>query len=113
MVRLVIAWGLNAVALWILDRLLPGFALTGFGAAVVLAAALAVVNALVRPLVLFFTLPLNVVTLGCFTFVVNGLMFLLATHLVAGARVGGLGNAIIAAFLFSLLSGLLRRIWGD
>lgn len=109
MARLIIGWGLNAVALYGLTFLLPGFRISGFAAAVVLAAVLAVVNTLVRPVALLLTLPVNMATLGCFTFVLNGALFALAAQFVAGVRVGGVLNAIAGAFLFSLLSGILNK----
>lgn len=111
MTRLVIGWGLNALALYGLAYLLPGFRISGFAAAVVLAAVLAVVNTLVRPIVLLLTLPANIMTLGCLTFVINGAMFALAAGLVTGVQVNGWVNAILAALLFSALSGFLNRLF--
>lgn len=111
MARLVIGWGLNALALYGLTYVLPGFRLSGFAAAVVLAAVLAVVNTLVRPVLLLLTLPVNLATLGCFTFVINGALFALAAYLVRGVQVNGIGNAIIGAILFGILSSILNGVF--
>ncbi len=111
MARLIIGWGLNALALYGMTFLLPGFKIAGFAAAVVLAAVLAVLNTLIRPIVLLLTLPVNMATLGCFTFVVNGVMFALAAALVTGVQVNGWLNAMIGAVIFSILSWILNGVF--
>lgn len=111
---LVLRWLVNALALFITAQLLgPSFRVTGFGAALVAAALLGIVNAVIRPVLLILTLPLNIVTLGLFTFVINAAMLLLVSHVIAGFQVRGFGAAflgsVILSFISMILSALVRR----
>jgi putative membrane protein len=90
----------SATLLWVVGQLLDGIEVEGAGPAVIGALMLGLANAFVRPLLVLLTLPLTVVTLGLFIFVVNALVFMLAAALVPGFRVkgfGGLGNYLDAA----------------
>lgn len=109
MVRLTIGWGLNAVALYALNYLVPGLQLESFPAAVIAAAILAVINLVIRPLVVVLTLPVNIITLGCFTFVINAVLFALTAHLVRGFQVNGFFPALFGSLLFGLLSSILNN----
>ena len=102
--RLLIGWAINALVLLALPYLLPGVQLRGFGAALVVALVLGLLNTLIRPILLVLTLPINVLTLGLFTFVINGFMFWLAARLVDGFAVAGFGWAMIGALAYSLAS---------
>ena len=111
---LLVRWLVNALALFLTAQLLgPAFQVTGFGAALVAAAVLGIVNAVIRPVLLLLTLPLNIVTLGLFTFVINAVMLLLVSHVIAGFRVEGFGTAllgsVILSFISMILSALVRR----
>ncbi|MFO7941309.1 MAG: phage holin family protein [Bacillota bacterium] len=98
---------LNAVVLVILEWLLPGIEAPGGSAGILLAAAvLGVVNAIIRPLLLFVTLPLNVLTLGFLTLVINALMMQLTAAVVPNFVVHGFWWALLAATLFSVMSVL-------
>ncbi|PTQ56516.1 MAG: hypothetical protein BSOLF_0151 [Candidatus Carbobacillus altaicus] len=100
----------NAVVLLLLPYLNIGIEVNGIGAALVAALVLGLVNALIRPIVLFLTMPLNVLTLGLFTFVVNALMFWLVSAVVKGFEVAGFWSALLGTILLSLISGLLTRL---
>lgn len=111
---LLVRWLVNALALFLTARLLgPAFLVTDFGAALLAAAVLGIVNAVIRPVLLILTLPLNILTLGLFTFVINAAMLLLVSHAIAGFRVNGFGTAllgsIILSFISMVLSALVRR----
>lgn len=102
--RLLIGWAINALVLLVLPYLLPGVQLRGFGSALIVALVLGLLNTLIRPILLVLTLPINVLTLGLFTLVINGLMFWLAARLVGGFEVAGFWWAVIGALVYSLVS---------
>ena len=87
--RLILLWLLNALALLAVAYLLPSIQVASFGSAMVAALVLGLVNAVLRPLLLLLTLPVTLLTLGLFLFVLNGLMFWLAGSLLEGFVVGG------------------------
>lgn len=106
-IGVLVRWLLNAVVLLLLPYVLEGVRVQGPVAAVVAAAVLGIVNAVIRPVLLFLTLPLNLLTLGLFTFVVNALMLLLVGAVVPGFEVGGFWVALVASVLLSVASALL------
>lgn len=104
----------NAVALYIAEQLIPGVHIDGIGGLLIAVVLLAIVNTFLRPVLLFLTLPLTVLTLGIFLFVVNGLTLMLAAWLARGAfDIDGLGPAILAWLVVWLvnwvLTGLFKR----
>jgi len=106
----VIRWLINAIALLVTAAILPGIHVKNVFAALLAAAVMGIVNAFVRPIFLLLTLPLNLLTLGLFTFVLNGLMLLLAAVFVPGFTVSGLMSAIGGALLLGLVSSLISRV---
>jgi putative membrane protein len=105
-----IHWLIRAVAIIITAYLLPGVRLSGFAAALVTAAVLGLVNLLIRPLLLLLTLPLNILTLGLFTFVINALLILLTSAIVPGFTVTGFGWALLFSLVLSIINYLLGVI---
>jgi putative membrane protein len=119
LVRLVI----NAVALLVAAWFVPGIYLSAarghtgpndFVTLGIVALIFGVINAIIRPIVLLFTLPINILTLGLFTFVVNALMLLLTSWIAEGMelgfRVSGFGAALLGALIVSLVSFALSRL---
>lgn len=102
--RILIAWAINALCLLALPWLMSSVQVSGFGAALVAALVIGLLNALIRPVLLVLTLPINLLTLGLFTFVLNGLMFWLAARVLEGFSVAGFGSAILASILYSVIS---------
>lgn len=111
--KLLIGWALNALVLLALPYVLSGVTVTGFGSALLAALVLGLVNTLVRPVVLLLTLPINLVTLGLFTLLVNGAMFWLASRFLDGFSVAGFWWAVLAALVYSsatrVVDGLISR----
>ncbi len=101
---------LNAAALLLISRVIDGIALGGWYSAIITVLVLGIVNALIRPLLLILTLPVNVLTLGLFTFVINALMFWLASSIVKGFEVAGFWPAFWGALLFSIASWFISSI---
>jgi putative membrane protein len=95
---------LTALLLVLVANLVPGIRVTGFGSAVLGALVLGLVNAFVRPLAIVLTLPLTILTLGLFLFVVNALMLMLAAAIVPGFSVRGFGSALLGSLVLSLLN---------
>jgi putative membrane protein len=102
-----IHWLVVAVALWIAAYLIPGVVIRDYTALAIGALVLGLVNALVRPILVLLTLPITIVTLGLFYFVVNGIAFALAAALVPGFDVASFGRAILGALVVSVVSWIL------
>jgi putative membrane protein len=101
---------IHMVAILIISYLLPGLIwVEGVWVALVAAFLLGIVNAVLRPILIFFTLPITVLTLGLFLLVINGLMLLLVSSLVSGFHVNGFWGAVLGSILISLVSWVLSR----
>ncbi len=101
---------LTALALLVVANVVSGVHIGGFLPALIGALILGVVNAFVRPIMIVLTLPLTIVTLGLFLFVVNALMFWLAAALVPGFQIGGFGAALLGSLLLTVLNLLIDRL---
>jgi putative membrane protein len=108
--RLVLIWIINAAALFAVPYLMHSVDVTSVGAALVAALVLGLVNTLVRPLLLLLTLPVTVLSLGLFIFVINGFMFWLVAQVVDGFHVDSFGYAILGALLYSVISWALSTL---
>ena len=102
--RLLIRWLISGGAILLVARLLEGIDVSRPGDALLAAAVLGLVNAVIRPLVLFLTLPIGCLTLGLFTFVVNALMLWLTAAVVPGFEVDGFVPALVGSLLISAVS---------
>lgn len=92
-----------------LSYILSGVDIDSFWAAIVLAVVLAILNAIVKPILIFFTFPLTIVTLGLFLFVINALIILLADSLVDGFHVDGFWWALLFSLLLSIVTTVLFK----
>jgi putative membrane protein len=108
--KLLIVWFLNALALLAVAYLMPSIHVTGFGSALIAAAVIGFVNILIRPILVLLTLPVTVLTLGLFIFVINGLLFFLVGHILQGFEVKSLLSGILGAILYSLISWALTAL---
>ncbi|NRT56999.1 phage holin family protein [Sphaerotilus uruguayifluvii] len=117
MLKLLARWFLLAAALLLVAHLYPGMEVRGFGAALVAALILGLLNAIVRPLLVVLTLPVTIVTLGLFLFIVNAAVFQFAAWMVDGLQVAGFGAALIASLLYSLcgmvIDSALQRLFDE
>ena len=105
----VIRWFINAVALYVTTLIVPGVKVPDFGAVLVAALVLGIVNAVIRPVVLLLTLPLNVLTLGLFTFVVNAGMLYLVAGVTHRLRLESFWWALLGAIVLSVVSAVISR----
>ena len=108
--RLLLNWILSAVALVVVARVVPGFAIAGIGAALLAAAVIGLVNATLGLVLKVITFPLTIVTLGIFWFVINALMLELAAAVVPGFYVRGFGAAFLGAIVLSLVNLAFRAL---
>jgi putative membrane protein len=100
--KLIVRWLLLAAALLLVANVYPGVTVASFGSAMIAALVLGLLNTLVRPLLVLLTLPVTLVTLGLFLFVINALMFWSASGLLGGFNVAGFGAALIGSVIYSL-----------
>ena len=110
MLRILLVWAVNTLALAAVAYLMPSVSIASAGAAIVAALVLALVNAVLRPLLVLLTLPVSVLTLGLFIFVINGLLFWAVASLVPGFEVAGFWSGVFGAIIFSLVSWLLSAL---
>jgi putative membrane protein len=100
--KLIVRWLLLAAALLLVAHLYSGVQVASFGVAMIAALVLGLLNTLVRPLRVLLTLPVTLLTLGLFLFVINALMFWAAASLLDGFNVSGFGAALIGSLIYSL-----------
>jgi len=100
--KLILRWFLLAAALLLVAHLYPGVTVASFGAAMFAAFVLGLLNTLVRPLLVLLTLPVTLLTLGLFLFVINALMFWMAAEVLNGFNVASFGAALIGSLIYSL-----------
>jgi putative membrane protein len=111
MMRLLLIWLINTIALFVLPLILKSVQIDSFTTALVAALVLGLINTLIRPILIFLTFPVTVLTLGLFILVINGLMFWAASDLVQGFQVAGFSSAVLGALLYSVISWLLSAIF--
>lgn len=99
--KMLVRWLLLAAALLLVAHLYPGVVVTSFGAAMIAALVLGALNAVVRPLLVLLTLPVTLLTLGLFLFVINALMFWAAASMLDGLHVTGFGAALLGSLIYS------------
>ncbi len=107
---IIIRWIINALALMLVAYILPSIEISGFYIALVTALILGLINAIIRPFLLLITLPINILTLGLFTFVINALLFWFVASFIEGFHVAGFWAAFFGALVFSIISSLATQL---
>lgn len=100
---------INTIAVFVVSRILPGITLDSFSTAIVVAVVLGIVNVFIKPILVILTLPLNLLTLGLFTIVINGVMVMVVDYLVVGFSVENLLWAILFSICISIVSSFLSN----
>ncbi len=100
--KIVVRWLLLAAALLLVAQVYPGVQVRSFGSAMIAALVLGLLNTLLRPILVLLTLPVTLITLGLFLFVINALMFYFAASMLDGFGVTGFGAALIGSLLYSV-----------
>ena len=110
---LLIRWLILTVAIMTAAYLFSGIHVNGFGSALFAALVLGILNAFFRPILFVLTLPINVLTLGLFTFVINALLLMMTSSIIGGLVVDGFGSALFGSLIISLVSLLLSSFVSD
>jgi putative membrane protein len=104
---------INAAALWVAAQLIPGIRLSDAASILLAALVLGIINAVVRPVLIFLTLPITLVTLGLFIFVLNAFCLWLTSRIVPGFEVQGFWAALLGALVISIVSWILTAFLAD
>ncbi|MGD8389042.1 MAG: phage holin family protein [Desulfobacteraceae bacterium] len=110
---LVIRWLILTAAITLASYLLDGIHVSGFFSALGAAAILGVLNAFFRPILILLTLPINILSLGLFTFVINALLLKMVSGVISGFQVYGFWSALFGSLVISIVSGLLSSFIND
>src|SRR5687768_232166 len=108
--RILLVWLINSLALIAVAYLMPSITVSSFTAALVAALILGLINAVIRPILILLTLPVTVITLGLFIFVINGLLFWFVGSFIQGFVVEGFWAGVLGSILFSIVSWLLSAL---
>jgi len=107
MTKIFLKWFLSASVLLLLAWLDQGIIVNGFGSALLASLVIGLLNLIVRPILFILTLPVTILTLGLFLFVINAFVFLMASSFLDGFQVIGFTNALIGSFLYSVLGVII------
>ncbi len=112
MLQILIQWLLSSVVLLVVAYLVPGFRIHSFGSAMIASLVLGLLNALVRPILFFLTIPITILTLGLFTFVLNAIILRLAAGMLKGFDIDGWLSAIIGAIVLAIVNYVFFTLLG-
>ncbi|NIM50105.1 MAG: phage holin family protein [Gemmatimonadales bacterium] len=104
---------ITAFGLWMADTILGGIRFDGLAALWLAALLLGLINAFIRPIVIFLTFPITLVTLGLFLFVINGAMLMLVASMMRSFHIDGLGSAILASIIVGLTGWMANAFVGN
>lgn len=107
---LLLRWVLNTLILMLVGYLTPGISIASFWTALIASAIFGIINAIIRPIILILTLPINILTLGLFTLVINALMFWLLGTIVKGFDVQNFTSAFMGALIYCIIVMIVNLI---
>ena len=107
---LLVKWLVMAVSVLLAAYLIPGVRVSGFFSALWVALFMGIVNVLIRPFLILITLPINILTLGLFTFVINAVLILLASSVIKGFEVSGFWVAMLFSIILSVVNYVLTHL---
>ena len=108
--RLLLTWLINALALLAIKYIMPSITVDSFVTALIVAVVLGFINTLIRPIFVILTLPVTILTLGLFIFVINGLLFWAVGSFVPGFHVDGFWSGVFGAIIYSVISWALSAL---
>lgn len=109
MISVLVNWIVSAMVIFSIAYILPGATVVDFTAALVVALVLGIINALLKPVLLILTLPINILTLGLFTFILNAFLIILVSNIVPGFIVDGFLAALIFGIALSVVNTVLHN----
>lgn len=98
---------ISALSVFVTSYILPGIKIDGFSTALVVAIVLAFLNVFLKPLLILFSIPVTIFTLGLFLLVINALLILIASKLVSGFQVNGFWSALVFSMVLSVINAIL------
>lgn len=101
---------INALAFYITAYILPGITISGWISLFVIAIVWGILSVIIKPVLLLLTLPINILTFGLFTIVINALLMLITGAIVPGFRIDGFGTAVLAVIVLSLVNSFLNAL---
>jgi len=101
---------INALAFYITSYLIPGMVINGWQTLLVIAVVWGILTIIIKPILIILTLPINILTLGLFTFVINAVLLLITSNLVPGFRIDGFGTALLAAIVLAIVNSFLSML---
>lgn len=104
---------ISGIIVYVLSKILSGVHISDIGTAIIFALVLACLNAIIKPILIFLTLPITIVTLGLFLFVINALIILLAAKLMNGIRIDGFWWALLFSIILSVFSSAINAAFAD
>ena len=108
--NILINWIVMAFAVIVAAYVLPGVTLSGFWAALLAALVLGIINVFIKPLLIILTLPINILTLGLFTLVINALVIMMASGITPGFKVNGFWNALLFSVVLSIVLFIINKV---
>lgn len=108
--NLLVKWVLFALLIMFIAWIIPGITITGFLSALFVVVVLSLVNIFIRPLIQLISLPLNVITLGLFSLIINALLFLLVAKFSPGFQIDGFWSGLFGALILSVMTPLIDKI---
>lgn len=110
---IIIRWLILTFAIMVTSYLLDGIQITGFFSALLAAAILGILNAFFRPILIILTLPINILSLGLFTFIINAVLLMMVSGVISGFNIKGFWYALFGSLLISIVSWLLNSFISD
>ena len=110
---LLLKWLALALAIMFVGWIVPGITVSSFATALIASVAIALVNLVIKPILVFLTLPINILTLGIFILFINALLFMFVAYLIPGVEVDGFWSAFLGAIILSILSIGISWLWLD
>lgn len=104
MMSMILVWVLSALGIFLTSRIVSGFEVKSFGTAMLASLVIGFLNMIIRPILLILTLPVNIITLGLFTFVVNAIVLRMAAGVLKNFDIKGWGPAILGALVLAMIN---------
>lgn len=111
MIHFLLTWLATAVALLITAKIVPGFFISNFTTALVASFVIGLINAFVRPILAFLSLPITLISFGLFTFVLNALTLWLASALTPGFEIRNFGSALLGSIVLAIVSSIISYLF--
>ena len=109
MIKMLLKWLFFALIIMLVGWIIPGISIAGFKTALLITVVFTLINIFIKPILMLITLPINALTLGLFTFILNALLLMLTAHWTPGFEINSFWSALLGSLLLSILSTALNR----